>query len=70
MGMCIESVTTVRLLASGLAGPDLRRARGDDRPASDPTYSEPIVRAWNQKAKEADAFIVIPRNTAAAFRMA
>jgi NAD(P)H-dependent FMN reductase len=26
---------------------------------SDPTYSEPIVRAWNKKVKEADAFIVI-----------
>jgi NAD(P)H-dependent FMN reductase len=26
---------------------------------SDPTYSEPIVRAWNQKVKQADAFIVI-----------
>jgi NAD(P)H-dependent FMN reductase len=23
------------------------------------TYSEPIVRAWNKKVKEADAFIVI-----------
>jgi NAD(P)H-dependent FMN reductase len=26
---------------------------------SDPTYSEPIVRAWNKKVKEADAFIVL-----------
>jgi NAD(P)H-dependent FMN reductase len=26
---------------------------------ADPTYSEPIVRAWNKKMKEADAFIVI-----------
>ena len=26
---------------------------------SDPTYSEPIVRAWNEKVKRADAFIVI-----------
>ncbi|MFD1546233.1 NADPH-dependent FMN reductase [Nonomuraea guangzhouensis] len=26
---------------------------------SDPTYSEPIVRAWNQKVKQADAFVVI-----------
>jgi NAD(P)H-dependent FMN reductase len=26
---------------------------------SDPTYSEPIVRAWNKKVKQADAFIVI-----------
>ncbi|HUB21446.1 MAG TPA: NAD(P)H-dependent oxidoreductase [Streptosporangiaceae bacterium] len=26
---------------------------------SDPTYSEPIVRAWNQKVKQADAFIVV-----------
>jgi NAD(P)H-dependent FMN reductase len=26
---------------------------------SDPTYSEPIVRAWNKMVKEADAFIVI-----------
>jgi NAD(P)H-dependent FMN reductase len=26
---------------------------------ADPTFSEPIVRAWNQKVKEADAFIVV-----------
>jgi NAD(P)H-dependent FMN reductase len=26
---------------------------------SDPTYSEPIVQAWNKKVKQADAFIVI-----------
>lgn len=26
---------------------------------NDPTYSEPIVKAWNNKVKEADAFIVI-----------
>jgi NAD(P)H-dependent FMN reductase len=26
---------------------------------NDPTYSEPIVKAWNAKIKEADAFIVI-----------
>lgn len=26
---------------------------------NDPTYSEPIVRAWNQKVKQADAYIVI-----------
>src|SRR5580658_1428891 len=26
---------------------------------NDPTYSEPIVRAWNQKVKGADAFLVI-----------
>jgi NAD(P)H-dependent FMN reductase len=26
---------------------------------SDPTYSEPIVKAWNAKIKEADAYIVI-----------
>jgi NAD(P)H-dependent FMN reductase len=26
---------------------------------SDPAYSEPIVRAWNKKAKQADAFIVV-----------
>jgi NAD(P)H-dependent FMN reductase len=26
---------------------------------SDPTYSEPIVRAWNRKVKQADAFIVV-----------
>ena len=24
-----------------------------------PTYSEPIVRAWNQKVKQADAFVVV-----------
>jgi NAD(P)H-dependent FMN reductase len=26
---------------------------------SDPTYSEPIVRAWNKKVRQADAFIVV-----------
>src|SRR5712692_5893967 len=26
---------------------------------ADPTYSEPIVRAWNAKIKEADAFLII-----------
>jgi NAD(P)H-dependent FMN reductase len=26
---------------------------------NDPTYSDPIVKAWNNKVKEADAFIVI-----------
>jgi len=26
---------------------------------ADPTYSEPIVRAWNQKVKQADAFVVV-----------
>jgi NAD(P)H-dependent FMN reductase len=26
---------------------------------SDPTYSEPIVKAWNNKIKEGDAFIVV-----------
>jgi NAD(P)H-dependent FMN reductase len=26
---------------------------------NDPTYSEPVVRAWNKKVKEADAFIVV-----------
>lgn len=26
---------------------------------SDPTYSEPIVRAWNRKVKESDAFLVV-----------
>jgi NAD(P)H-dependent FMN reductase len=26
---------------------------------SDPAYSEPIVRAWNKKVKQADAFIVV-----------
>ena len=26
---------------------------------NDPTYSEPIVRAWNDKVKQADAFIVV-----------
>jgi NAD(P)H-dependent FMN reductase len=25
----------------------------------DPTYSEPVVRAWNKKVKQADAFIVV-----------
>jgi NAD(P)H-dependent FMN reductase len=26
---------------------------------NDPTYSQPIVKAWNDKIKEADAFIVV-----------
>jgi NAD(P)H-dependent FMN reductase len=26
---------------------------------TDPTYSEPIVRTWNQKVKQADAFVVV-----------
>ena len=26
---------------------------------ADPTYSEPVVRAWNQKVKQSDAFIVV-----------
>jgi len=26
---------------------------------TDPTYSEPIVRAWNRKVKQADAFVVV-----------
>jgi NAD(P)H-dependent FMN reductase len=26
---------------------------------SDPTYSEPIVRAWNKKVKQADAFVIV-----------
>ncbi|GAA4141639.1 NAD(P)H-dependent oxidoreductase [Actinomadura keratinilytica] len=26
---------------------------------SDPTYSQPIVRAWNAKVKEADAFLIV-----------
>jgi NAD(P)H-dependent FMN reductase len=26
---------------------------------ADPTYSEPIVRAWNKKVKQADAFIIV-----------
>jgi NAD(P)H-dependent FMN reductase len=26
---------------------------------NDPTYSEPVVRAWNEKVKQADAFIVV-----------
>ena len=26
---------------------------------SDPTYSEPIVKAWNSKIKEADAYIIV-----------
>ncbi len=26
---------------------------------ADPTYSEPVVRAWNQKVKQADAFVVV-----------
>ena len=25
----------------------------------DPTYSEPIVRAWNKKVKQADAFVIV-----------
>jgi NAD(P)H-dependent FMN reductase len=35
---------------------------------SDPAYSEPIVRAWNQKVKQSDAFIVVTRSTTTAFR--
>jgi len=27
---------------------------------ADPTYSEPIVRAWNQQVKRSDAFVVTP----------
>jgi NAD(P)H-dependent FMN reductase len=26
---------------------------------NDPTYSEPVVRAWNQKVKQADAYIIL-----------
>ena len=26
---------------------------------TDPTYSEPLVRAWNKKVKQADAFVVV-----------
>ncbi|ROO88133.1 NAD(P)H-dependent FMN reductase [Actinocorallia herbida] len=26
---------------------------------NDPTYSEPIVRAWNKKVKESDAFLIV-----------
>jgi NAD(P)H-dependent FMN reductase len=33
--------------------------RGTIGDFSDPTYSEPIVRAWNNKMKEADAFVVV-----------
>ena len=28
---------------------------------NDPTYSEPLVKAWNQKIKSADAFIIVTR---------
>jgi len=33
--------------------------RGTLGDMNDPTYSDPIVRAWNKKIKQADAFIVI-----------
>lgn len=33
--------------------------RGSLGDLSDPTYSDPIVRAWNRKIKESDAFIVV-----------
>jgi NAD(P)H-dependent FMN reductase len=33
--------------------------RGTIGDFSDPTYSEPIVKAWNNKIKEADAYIVV-----------
>jgi len=33
--------------------------RGTIGDINDPTYSEPIVRAWNDKVKQADAFIVV-----------
>jgi len=33
--------------------------RGTIGDINDPTYSEPIVRAWNDKMKQADAFIVV-----------
>jgi NAD(P)H-dependent FMN reductase len=33
--------------------------RGTIGDISDPTYSDPIVQAWNKKIKQADAFIVV-----------
>ncbi|GAA0977653.1 NAD(P)H-dependent oxidoreductase [Acrocarpospora macrocephala] len=33
--------------------------RGTVGDLDDPTYSEPIVRAWNEKVKQSDAFIVV-----------
>ena len=33
--------------------------RGTIGDVNDPTYSEPLVRAWNRKVKESDAFLVI-----------
>ena len=39
--------------------PLFQEHRGSIGEFSDPTYSDPIVRAWNRKVKEADAFLVI-----------
>ncbi len=39
--------------------PLFQEHRGSIGDFSDPTYSDPIVRAWNKKVKEADAFLII-----------
>ena len=30
---------------------------------NDPTYSEPLVKAWNAKIKSADAYVIVTRST-------
>jgi NAD(P)H-dependent FMN reductase len=39
--------------------PLFQEHRGSIGEISDPTYSDPIVRTWNKKVKEADGFLVI-----------
>jgi NAD(P)H-dependent FMN reductase len=39
--------------------PLFQEHRGSIGDFNDPTYSDPIVRSWNRKIKEADAFLVI-----------
>jgi NAD(P)H-dependent FMN reductase len=39
--------------------PLFQEHRGSIGDFSDPTYSDPIVRTWNKKVKEADAFLVV-----------
>jgi len=39
--------------------PIFEEHRGTIGDISDPTYSDPIVQAWNKKIKQADAFIVV-----------
>jgi NAD(P)H-dependent FMN reductase len=39
--------------------PIFQEHRGTIGDLNDPTYSDPIVRSWNRKVKDADAFLVI-----------